>query len=124
MAETKKFLDQDGVAFLWSKLSMQDYPNNDTLVAVITAIDETKSDIDHTHSEATTSAAGFMSADMVTKLNGIAEGATNVTIDTALNSTSTNPVQNKIVYTAINDIQTSLNGIREATSAEIQALFK
>ena len=56
---------------------------------------------------------------MVTKLNGIAEGATNVTIDTALNSTSTNPVQNKIVYTAINDIQTSLNGIREATSAEI-----
>lgn len=44
MAETKKFLDQDGVAFLWSKLSMQDYPNNDVLMAVITAIDETKAD--------------------------------------------------------------------------------
>lgn len=44
MAETKKFLDQDGVAFLWSKLSMQDYPNNDVLMAVIEAIDETKAD--------------------------------------------------------------------------------
>ena len=44
MAEIKKFLDQEGVKFLWSKISMQDYPNNDTLMAVIEAIDETKAD--------------------------------------------------------------------------------
>ena len=44
MADIKKFLDQEGVKFLWSKISMQDYPNNDTLMAVIEAIDETKAD--------------------------------------------------------------------------------
>ena len=37
-----KFLDADGVSFLWSQLSLQDYPNNDTLIAVLNAIDETK----------------------------------------------------------------------------------
>ena len=43
MADIKKFLDQDGVQHLWSKISMEDYPNNETLIAVINAIDETKS---------------------------------------------------------------------------------
>ena len=36
-----------------------------------------------------------------TKLSGIAEGATRVLVDNALNPTSTNPVQNKKVYEAI-----------------------
>lgn len=44
--EEKKFLDQEGVKYLWSKISMQDYPNNSTLAAVIEAIDETKADKD------------------------------------------------------------------------------
>lgn len=39
-----KYLDWDGVKFLWSQINMQDYPNNDTLVAVIEAIDKTKAD--------------------------------------------------------------------------------
>ena len=43
MAE-KRFLDQEGVKHLWSKISMEDYPNNETLMAVINAIDETKAD--------------------------------------------------------------------------------
>ena len=55
----------------------------------------------HGHDVATTSAAGFMSADMVTKLNGIAEGANKTIIDSALSTTSTNPVQNKVVNDAI-----------------------
>lgn len=42
----KKFLDQNGVQYLWSKLSMQDYPNNETLVAILNAVDETKADRD------------------------------------------------------------------------------
>lgn len=37
-----KFLDEKGVQHLWSKISMEDYPNNETLMAVIAAIDETK----------------------------------------------------------------------------------
>ena len=44
MAEVQKFLDQKGVEHLWSKINMQDYPNNETLISVIEAIDETKAD--------------------------------------------------------------------------------
>ena len=45
MSDTQqKFLDQKGVEYLWSKISMQDYPNNETLISVINAIDETKAD--------------------------------------------------------------------------------
>ena len=47
MAETKKYLDQEGVAHLWSKINMNDYPNNELLMTVIDAIDETKADKDY-----------------------------------------------------------------------------
>ena len=40
----KKFLDAAGIVYLWKKLSLQDYPNNQELAAVIEAIDETKMD--------------------------------------------------------------------------------
>lgn len=46
MADEKKFLDQAGVQYLWSQLSMEDYPNNETLIAVLNAIDQTKADKD------------------------------------------------------------------------------
>lgn len=103
-----------------------------------------KANSSHTHSDATTSAAGFMTAAMVTKLNGIATGATKITVDSALSSSSTNPVQNKAVNsaistltsvvstntssieshtTAISALQTSISEIQEITSAEIQNLF-
>ena len=54
-------------------------------------------DTNTTYSAATTSAAGLMSAADKTKLNGIATGATKTTVDSALSSTSANPVQNKVV---------------------------
>lgn len=44
--EQRKFLDQKGVEYLWSQLSLEDYPNNQTLVAILNAIDETKADKD------------------------------------------------------------------------------
>lgn len=44
MTDEKKFLDQIGVQYLWSQLSLNDYPNNETLIAVLNAIDETKAD--------------------------------------------------------------------------------
>ena len=44
--DNKKYLDQEGVKFLWSKISMEDYPNNETLIAILNAIDETKADKD------------------------------------------------------------------------------
>ena len=44
MVDEKKFLDQSGVEYLWSQLSLEDYPNNETLIAVLNAIDTTKAD--------------------------------------------------------------------------------
>lgn len=51
---------------------------------------------------ATTSANGLMSSSDKTKLDGIATGATKVTVDSSLSSSSTNPVQNKVVNSALN----------------------
>ena len=42
--QEKKFLDEAGVRHLWSKINMNDYPNNKLLMSVISAIDETKAD--------------------------------------------------------------------------------
>ena len=42
----KKFLDLEGLKFLWSKISMEDYPNNETLIAILNAIDTTKANKD------------------------------------------------------------------------------
>lgn len=77
-------------------------------ISGVTAV--TKADItalgipaqDTTYSAATSNAAGLMSAADKKKLNGIATGANKITVDTALSTTSTNPVQNKVVTTAIN----------------------
>ena len=44
MSEPIKVLDATGVKILFDLLSLQDYPNNDVLMAVINAIDSTKLD--------------------------------------------------------------------------------
>lgn len=44
--EIKKYLDIEGLQHLWSKINMQDYPNNDILIKVIDAIDKNKADKD------------------------------------------------------------------------------
>ena len=61
---------------------------------------------DTTYSAATTSAAGLMSATDKSKLDGIATGANKTTVDSALSSSSTNPVQNKVVNAAISNLNT------------------
>ena len=50
---------------------------------------------------ATQSANGLMSAADKTKLDGIEEGANKTVVDAALNSTSTNTVQNKVIDAAL-----------------------
>ena len=52
---------------------------------------------------ATQDAKGLMSANDKAKLDGIAQGANKTVVDTALSSTSTNPVQNKAVKAALDD---------------------
>lgn len=53
------------------------------------------------YGNATTSAAGLMSAADKTKLDSVAAGSNHVTVDAELSSTSTNPVQNKIIKSAL-----------------------
>lgn len=45
--EKKKFLDEKGMLFLYNKLNNNDYPNNETLIAVLDAIDNVKADKDN-----------------------------------------------------------------------------
>lgn len=56
-----------------------------------------KSDTNHTHANATTTNAGFLSAEDKTKLNNLEQ----ITVDSTINATSTNPVQNKVINTAL-----------------------
>lgn len=58
-------------------------------------------DTNTTYSAATTSTVGLMSASDKTKLDSIATGANKTTVDSALSSTSTNPVQNKVINSAL-----------------------
>ena len=51
--------------------------------------------------EATTGAAGLMSAADKAKLDGVEDGATKTIVDDAMSDTSTNPVQNKAVKAAL-----------------------
>lgn len=117
---------------------------NVNAIDALEAVAAGKADKTHSHSDASTSAAGFMTAAMVTKLNGIATGANKTTVDTSLSTSSTNPVQNKVIATALNsatstiatntssisahstaisNLQTAVAEIQEITSEEIQALF-
>lgn len=44
-----KILDEQGLQYLWKQISLEDYPNNETLIAILNAIDETKADKEHSH---------------------------------------------------------------------------
>lgn len=69
---------------------------------------------------ATQSVSGLMSAADKKKLDGIATGATKITVDTALSSSSTNPVQNKVINSALSGkagtsvATTNANGLMSA----------
>ena len=54
-----------------------------------------------TYGVASTTANGLMSSSDKSKLDGIASGANKTTVDSALSSTSTNPVQNKVIKTEL-----------------------
>ena len=68
---------------------------------------------DTTYGDATTSAHGLMTPAMVSKLNGIAEGANRTTVDAAMSDTSTNPVQNKAVKSYVDN---GLNTLKKSVS--------
>lgn len=46
---------------------------------------------------------GLLTKELYTKLTGISDGATRVTIDTELDNSSTNPIENRIITNALNN---------------------
>lgn len=63
-----------------------------------------------TYGVATTSNNGLMSSTDKTKLDGIATGANKTVVDTTLSTTSTNPLQNKVVCASLNAMQDTIDG--------------
>lgn len=61
-----------------------------------------KANVNHSHASASSSANGFLSKEDKSKLDGIATEANKTVVDSSLSSSSTNPVQNKVVNSALN----------------------
>lgn len=76
------YLDENGVLYLWGKIK----------TALSGKVDKADGKV--------LSSNDYTTAEK-NKLSGIAEGANKTTVDTALSSSSTNPVQNKAVNTAL-----------------------
>lgn len=60
-----------------------------------------KANVNHSHASASSSANGFLSKEDKSKLDGIAIEANKTVVDSSLSSSSTNPVQNKVVNSAL-----------------------
>lgn len=60
-----------------------------------------KANVNHGHASASSSANGFLSKEDKVKLDGIATEANKTVVDSSLSSSSTNPVQNKVVNSAL-----------------------
>ena len=70
-----------------------------------------------TYDAATGSKAGLMSAADKNKLDGIASGANKTTVDTALSTSSTNPVRNSVVTDALNKKASTSHSHSAATTS-------
>lgn len=77
-----------------------------------------------TYSAATTSTNGLMSSTDKSKLDGIEEGATKIIIDSAISSTSANPVQNKVIQSELLTISTEVSNKITNSSAGLGAAIK
>lgn len=81
------------IASLPDETDMLGHMENDFYTALDTKANKTT---------ATTSANGLMSKEDKSKLDGIATEANKTVVDSSLSSSSTNPVQNKVVNSALN----------------------
>lgn len=90
-----------------TEVDLSDYATITYVDGKVTTINGHLTDLktdSHTHANATVlnaTTASYTTAEK-TKLAGIAEGANKTVVDAALSATSTNPVQNKAVNTALN----------------------
>ena len=85
-----------------SPSSLDDKTQSDFNTDIVNQV-ESKADAVHTHDVVTQSNNGFLSKEDKVKLDGIAEGANKTIVDSSLSSTSVNPVQSKIINSALNE---------------------
>ena len=97
----------------YNQLPFQDQKTRDLIPSVDSSLSSTstnpvqnkiiKSELDKKAERdvVNTTTNGLMSVADKKKLDGIAAGANKITVDTSLSSTSTNPVQNKIINSAL-----------------------
>lgn len=98
------FLDATGLQTLWNKTKATFGADLKLSGTVISLMDKSDTPTILGQVElptASTAVAGVMSAADKSKLDGIDANANKTVTDTAMSSTSTNPVQNKVVNTAI-----------------------
>lgn len=88
---SKKFLDQTGLTYLWTKLKTLLGGKQDK----VTGKGLSTNDFSNTYK---------------TKLDGIETGANKTTVDSALSASSANPVQNKIINTALENKVDKISG--------------
>lgn len=75
--------------------------------------------IDTTYEDATTTTHGLMSSTDKSKLDGIAEGANKTIVDSSLNATSTNPVENKAVHAEFNSVRSLVSNTESSLQGKI-----
>lgn len=117
------YLNETGVDALWKKVKgiagnkltatsadssytvgLQDKDGNSLSTATIAA--------------ASTTAAGVMTKADKSKLNGIATGATKVTVDSSPSDTSNNPLSNKAIQAEFTSMQTQVDDLSTSVSAK------
>lgn len=123
-AHTHAQSDITGLANALSGKASAEHTHAQTDITGLTDALAGKASSSHTHGAATTTANGMMSAADKAKLDGIATGANKTVVDSALSTTSTNPVQNKVINTALSGKANSshthtLDNVSETTTKKI-----
>lgn len=140
-----KFLDEEGLKVLWKRIKTDHTSlNNDDIKSITSAIEVDKDDaLKNTNSlhikltrndatkvldlklpNATQDNSGIMPRGYMddidaalTKIDGIAEGANKTIVDSAFSTTSTNPVQNKIISTWKNTTEKNIDSASRLIAA-------
>lgn len=140
-----KFLDEEGLKVLWKRIKTDHTSlNNDDIKSITSAIEVDKDDaLKNTNSlhikltrndatkvldlklpNATQDNSGIMPRGYMddidaalTKIDGIAEGANKTIVDSAFSTTSTNPVQNKIISTWKNTTEKNIDSASHLIAA-------
>lgn len=123
---TKNYLDKNGLAYFWSKISakLSTKANSADLAAVATSgaySDITGTPTIPTVNNATLTIQKNGSTVATFTANSSTNATANITVptvDTALSPTSTNPVQNKVIYAAIGNVESVLQRLNNGGGAQ------